>query len=505
MKLKKTCLATLSLLSILGMAACGNASSGVQESYPEVIDVARETQYKEVYSSFTIDTDNVKKTYYLGDTFDTTGLVVKKNYLSYDSNNKLVDIPAKSYETKEYSIDSSEVDMLKVGTYPVYVTCRVGTITNTLTYQVTVKSSVFESTPGLSFISGIDVTYTDGTTLKTFTKNDQISLNQSNLTVSVHEKTINQDLTFADAVINYDVSKLTFDFSKIDSHTVGSQMIKVTYDGGTKTIAGQNYENKVTSYVLVNVKNDALSIKAGGNNTDVFKATLEDLDFSSWKVAITREVDTEIVDFSYDLFDIENMDPFYWNKTQTISVVLKENPTLKYFPKIYIEESETFNITKYFDLKPNGAEKLTSDGKNYSLEDVTIVDGSVNIGGTDFISVKLPEKDADRTKFFTLRTTDKYGSQTFSTRFTIKGSGQPIQINMAKPGSIVVFFATTGDEERELSLLNAEKEEIDAATSTSTKQQICKYIFECSSAGTYYIVNPSGGMYIHGLVIATSK
>ncbi len=509
MKLKKIGIMALSVASLFAMSACGGTNS--TENYPEVIDIARDSQYKEVYSSFNINTDNVKKVFYLGDKFETTGIVVTKNYLSYDSNNKLVDIPAKQYETKEYSIDASEVNMNTVGSYPVYVTCRVGTITNTLSYQITVKSSLFESTPNIEYISGIDVSYTDGTKVKTYTKNDQISLNQSNLSVSVHKKTIDANLNQTDSVINHDVSKLSFDFNSVDSSKVGSQMIKVTYDNGQVTINGKQYDNKVTSYVLVNVKNDALSMEMVDGYTDTFGATLGDLDFSNWKVKITREVGVEEVPFSNDTFEVENLDPFLWNKTQKISLRLKENLDIRCYPTIFIEESTTYSITKYIDLLPKGAE-VSSDGKKYVYTNlVTESDGTIKLADTDFIfgpnSSKNTdtEKVAELEKLYVPRTSDKYGSMTFGTRISIKGSSQPIKIVMDKPGSIVVFFASTGDEEREISLLNAENEEVGNATSTAKKQEICKAIFECKTAGTYYIVNPAGGMYIHGFVIAKNK
>jgi hypothetical protein len=75
---------------------------------------------------------------------------------------------------------------------------------------------------------------------------------------------------------------------------------------------------------------------------------------------------------------------------------------------------------------------------------------------------------------------------------------------MDKPGQIVVFFASTGDEERELVFRNGE-EDLQTVYSDSVKQVIKQAVFNVPAAGTYYIVNPSGGMYIHGLVVAKNK
>ena len=288
-------------------------------------------------------------------------------------------------------------------------------------------------------------------------------------------------------------------------------MIKVTYDGGQVTVNGKQYDNKVTSYVLVNIKNDALSMEPVAGNTDTFKSTLEDIDFSSWKIKINREVGSEEVQFSYDAFEVENLDPFLWNKTQKISLRLKENLDIRCYPTIYIEESDTLDIVKYVDLEPKGT-TVSTDGKSYVLDNlVTEADGTIALGGTNFIfgpgssKETQAEKNAEIVKIYVPRTSDKYGSLTFGTRVSIKGSSQKIKIVMDKPGNIVVFYASTGDEEREVVLTDEAGDEIGAASTTSKKQEICKVIFTCPKAGTYYVSNPSGGIYVHGFVIAKNK
>ena len=156
---------TFLLIPFIAVAACSSNGDTTTttpttpsvtntENYPDVTLIGTSGDYKEIYSSFTINTDNVKKIFYLGDSFETAGLKVFRNYLLYDKDTlKQVDLPANQYETTEYSIDSTEVDMNTVGIYPVYVTCRVGTATNTQTYNIEVRSSIFESSPGLEFIS----------------------------------------------------------------------------------------------------------------------------------------------------------------------------------------------------------------------------------------------------------------------------------------------------------------------------------------------------------------
>ena len=513
MKIKKIGLAALSLSAFLALAACGNnanptsgntsgsniptttttqaapttttatATQTTTVEYPEIIVDGKDSEYKEVYSSSSINTENVKKVFYLGDVFNSNGLVVSKNYLTYDKDNKRVDVPIKSYPTDDFSVDSSEVDIEHVGKYPVYVRTRVGTKIDVRTYQIEVKSSLFESTPDIEFISGLDVAFTDGDRFKEYTLGDEIDLSPSDITVSVHQKTVSHELNINDQIINYDPTKISIDM-EIDNQKVGSQMIKVTYDGGIININGTNYENKVTSYVLVNVKNDPLSIEPVDTNIDEFEATLEDLDFSQWKIKINREVGSEIVDFSDEIFVVEDLDPFIWGRTQTITVKLRENQNIKYNSTIYIEESADAYVEKYNDLTQGTLDEETNE---------------LPLADTDFIF------GSKKCTYVNERTQDYYGSMHFASRIDMKGSEQYVRIVMDKPGQIAVFFASKADEERDITLLNSDKEEVETATTSSVKQEITKHIFNIDTAGTYYIINPSGGIYVHGFVIAKTK
>ena len=541
MKLKRIGLIALSITSLFAMAACssnGDTTVTNNEVYPDVTLAGNTGEYKEVYSSFSINTDNVKKVFYLGDSFNADGLKVVKNYLSYDKDNNLVDIPAKQYETREYSVDSSEVNINAVGKYPVYVTCRVGTSTNTLNYEVEVRSSLFESTAGLEYISGIDVSYVDDTIVKTYTINNDgepISLSESDLKYTVYKKKIGSDLVATSEAITPEASKLSFDFSTIDKDKLGTYMIKVTYDGGKVTVEGKEYDNKVVSYVLVHVKNDAVKIsaptkaEAGKVNKDTFKQTLDGIDLSSWKVKITREVGTEIVDFSTDLFEVSGLDNFKVDALQELTITLIENPSVKFYPNIYIEASTTLNINVYKDLTPNdgvltGATEKSGvmSGGSYNIPTDKAVDGMYKLAGTDFIFGSASYVEATKTgikyenrldKSANSTTsggksylTDKCDSLFFPTRLNMTGSSQKIKVVMDKPGQIAVFFAQQKDDVVELIMQDANGEELEVHDTTSYyKQEICKKIFTCEKAGTYYFVNPSGGVYFHGLAIATAK
>lgn len=545
MKLKRIGLIALSISSLFAVAACSSGESSTttttptttptqvvtnNEVYPDVTLAGNTGEYREVYSSFTVNSDNVKKIFYLGDSFETTGLKVIRNYLLYNKDGSRADLPAKQYETNEYSIDSSEVDMNTVGKYPVYVTCRVGTSTNTDKYEIEVRSSIFESSPGLEYISGVDVSYTDDTMVKTYTVQNggnPIDLTKNDLKIRIHKKTIASDLTATDQIIATDETKVSYDFTKINKDAVGSYMIKVTYDGGKVTAAdGKEYDNKVVSYVLVYVKNDPVSISAGGINKDTFNQTIDGIDLSNWKIRITREVGYEIVKFSKDLFEVSGLDNFKvydpanpdTKKIQNITIRLKEDSDISYSPSVKIIKSTTQDIIPYSDLMPlNGT--ISQAGGDYTIPAASVVDGYTKLANVTNVFGPIPYDSATKKGCkYTDRTnktgamdstntwyTDKYDSLLFNTRIQMNGSAYKIKVIMDKPGDICVFFSPQNGESVEFVMQDSIGEELDTALSTSNKQEVVKYVFHVDAAGTYYFFNPSGGIYFHGIAIATNK
>ena len=64
--------------------------------------------------------------------------------------------------------------------------------------------------------------------------------------------------------------------------------------------------------------------------------------------------------------------------------------------------------------------------------------------------------------------------------------------------------ASSDNDDREIAMKFEDGTEIDRGSGYE-KQKVEKKIFTCEKAGTYYLYNVSGGMYLHGLVIAKKK
>lgn len=505
MKIKKIGLAVLSLFAfggvLLGITSCDDE---VISNAPQV-EVIEGTTIE--LASITLDTENVQKVFYVGDIFNYENLVVNRRFLRRDVEterileNNLVD------QTKIFFIDTSEVDMNHVGEYLVYVSVRLGSVMRRESYRIEVKSSLFETTPNITYAAGLDVSFADNTKIKTYLLNSE-ELDANNLVDNMKFK-LEKATNDGDGNTTIQAQDLTKNNVKIEQsvnrNEIGTYMIKVTYDNGNVNINGKNYENKVTSYVIVDVVNPIRRIQVLDTSTAVFNASIDGIDAeqAGWQVRVTPTVGSAYTDnFTYDKYTIENLDIFKWGRQQEVKVVLNADPTVTCTKIIQINESQTQDIRAYYNLEPDASEFV--DGKPTKML----------LAGTDFIFGPLPNKiDSDiyydSGATYTSNRSDSYGSIQFPTRISIKGTAQPIKIVMDKPGQIVVFYASTNDEERDITFYNDKNgqigDELQAGYTSSTKQVISRITFTAEEAGTYYILNTSGGIYVHGLIIAKSK
>ncbi len=520
MKKRAIGILALSAMMIAALASCNRRISleDSDKEYPAVKNDAADSEYGEYLSSCTIDTSGAKTIFYTGEEFSAEGLKVTLNYFKTDKNGTILrDQDMIHHETDMYSVNSKEVNLSKPGKYPVTVTVREGTFSEEKIYEITVKSSLLESTPNIEYISGIDMTFTDNTTIKEYLLDDTINLSASSVKFSVHKEKHgalgdNGEFEVTDTILTQAEvgNKVQIDVSRIKNNEVGTYMITATYDNGMIDVAGVSYHNTVTSYVLVNVSNPIEKIEYV-SGTEEFEATVEGIDISDWKIKVSRKRRAaEIIDFDEKLFKVEGVDNFKWNNPQTITIRSVENPAKYFNHSIGISESSIMDIERYVDLKPNGASEMT-EKKVYTLTDATKeTDGSYKVGGVDFI-ISYGSQYEDRSDKGSNMTSDKKyytdsdGALKFQTRVTAKGDGQPIKVTMDKPGKIVVYFSSTNaDEERELVMRNEAGEELETANTIAAKQAVTKHIFTVTAAGTYSFI-ASSALYFHGIVIAKNK
>ena len=461
---KKLCYGLLGVISLLTIASCKKEEPPVIEPFDPNPVTSEET-----LSSISLNTENAKTNYYIGETFTTEGLEVVSNYVVYKDGRPT----SVQKECKDYYVDSSLVDMSHAGEYPVTIVYRLGTIKVSSAYKVNVRSSVLEAS-NEKYISGLEVKY--GSTTEFFV-DDEFNFRTNALTIRAHYFQGAEEVEVK--TIGY--NKIKIDSSAVDTSKVGTYVIKYSISE-TLTIQGSAYENEVSAFTIVTVVNPTTSIELVSGSLSL-EASILGLDTSDWKIKINRmRRDPEIVDFTDELFNLKNVVP-YLVAEQNVRIEWKEDPLNIFIDlTINVTESDKYSIVTATELSKvedkDGKIQLDEAGKLFVPSGVTMTEG---------------------------RHTDKYGVITFAERVTIKGAAQPLEVHMDAPGILVLYIASSGDESREITMYDPNGEEVESFMTASTKQTITEVHLTVEQAGVYKVINPASGVYIHGCILAMEK
>ena len=468
--------------------------SETDEKYPTVSADGVSAEAGKLIQIFA-DTTNAKKVFYVGDTFSSEGLVVKATYYNETTSQRT------TKEVTGYTLDASGFNSDAVGSSQILVSYREGgEVVNTY-YTVQIKLSLFESTPGITFVSGLDAefaaAYSDDKLVKTIDLKTDYTFAKSQLkyklyttTTSATENTVEtSDITSRDSHVTVT--------SDLNVNKVGVYMAKVTYTGADVTINGQTYPNKVTAFVLINVINPATKIeKVEGNTT--FEATPDKLDLSDWKIKITRKVDDgeEIVNFNDTQFKLDGVNLLVTGE-QTATIILNEktdNGT-----SILCQVPVTVNESSKYDiLINNNIETITvagtpaSDGAPtpYTFTDLDFLTAQ-NIG----IQESKP-RNCDGLSFSGFIKVDGTAKKSF------------VKIHMETAGKLILFVSSNGDDGRTCILENQDLEyEVKKTTPDGAqyKQQANRFEYVIEEAGDYLFYADAGTVNIHGFILATEK
>ncbi len=510
-------------LAFVGVASsCGSYSitrntTPVKEEDAIVVEDTDRTELK----SIVLDTSNVRKVFYIGEEFNYDGLVVNRSLAVYSesgTNKGLVNMP-----TKDYTVDYSEVDMNTVGTYKVTVTHRLSNRILTQSYNVSVKPSVFESTPGLTFNAGLEVSFEDGKKIKEYLLHDTLVEKYKDdydhdfnlysllngLSIKLHKWTSTGDTATETRVVSLTPDQVTIDSSSVDIDSVGTYVVKVTYKANDIVIDGISYNNNAEAFLIINVSDPILSMWVEGGKSN-FGQVLGGIDFSNsgWEIHYETMVEGEHEElFSYEKYDVTSPDILNTTDTQSLIITMKDEPTITCKKNVKIVKSDIQDIVSYYNLSPEIKEYV--EGGN--------IPSVISIADTDYIYGPVPPKLIDNAEYgktgatYTARI-DTYDGIDFKERISIKGTSQAFKFVMDKPGDIVVYFAPTGSEEAELSLYGSTSsgeinvgDKLETHASSDIKQEITTAIFNIPVAGTYYLCAPNAGAYVHGFIVGKNK
>ena len=479
----------------------------------DYIDMTVSAKTKQL-SSISVDTTNAKTNFYIGEKFTTDGLVVKANWVSYETGSPQA-LP--SEEIKDYFIDSSKVDTTVMGSYPVNINYRVADKLVSATYNINVTSSYLDSL-GIEYLAGItpDQTIFDFDLGGTYTKP------KPTFTFHYLKSGVETDKTHEASTT--EALYIITDDSAVDTNKKGSYMVKYKYTVKKQTVNGITIPAyDLVSYVIVNMNNPitSLAVKSG---TTTYEQSIDDLDFSDWVITVTRK-NGEAVDTPYspELFTISGLNKYnVGSATATITSV--ENSEISTTAPVSIITSTTKNITVVNELK--GLGEIKSDGSldtsvvwnplpfgsSANVEDY----GNFKIASsanpkykpgtfkiTDKISVTNPSA-AEVKRFNSTQYNDSLDGLNFTVRISVVGDSY-FTVVMDAPGDIVVYHAASGDgDPRPVILYNSSSEVLDTKYNSGVKQEIAASKFTVAEAGTYTFKCPKGG-YVHGIVTATNK
>ncbi len=542
MKIKKSIkIISLSLLSVLALAACNNTDNGSSGSNsnttvsPTTATSNTATSTKPMktvvssyFSSISLDTSNVQNVFYFGDKFNSDGLSVKNNFVQVFSDNTRSSI---SYTAENFSVDSSEVDLNKVGTYPVTVTSRSGTTIRKQSYNVVVKSNPYDDVKGLSYFSGLEVKYSGEDQFeKTYKVQDSFSMDNISLVTKVRKVTIDENGEKVETDVNMRTSYLTIDTSNIpvDSNgkltTRGVFQIKYSYIQKL-TINGKEVQNKIETFTLIHVTNPVTSIEKVSTNDTTFEASIKQFDLSNWKFKITREIgEPEIVNYSSDLFTSAGINQ-YVEGDQVCTVALKESPAYIVGVPVKVTESSKYNISivnKLYscEVKAETLELEDKDEKKYFFDEEKGRWWRINkkTGENGEILKEIEESDEKSFTSYTKMDEDGYcygknftskvkpntcdgTSLLIRTKVEANSKGAYFEVNMPKAGKLLIFLSSTGNDSRPVSITHNDElyGEVYAVNNQPVKCEI-----DIEEAGTYRFTCAKT-IYVYGVIVATER
>ncbi len=490
----------------VGLSSCGGSDSNISETGEVNFAVQEGTKFR--LNKISLDTTNTQTIFYIGDKFNSDNLIVNRGFLRItdDSNETILENDLAD-ATKVYSVDYSEVDMNHIGEYFVYVSVRYGDTVRRSNYKISVLSSKFETTPNLEYNAGLSVKYENDTRFKEYLIDDTIDVQGlvDGLKINLIKRTVNSDGTSS---VEQEPIALSLDDVEIDSSTVvndeiGTYMIKVNYKGQKLIIDGKEYDNDLTSYVLVNVINPVTKIEKVSSGDTNFPAQFNDLDLSRWLIRITRQRrPQETVNFSYDLFEVSGISPFV-SSNQKATIKLIEDTNIKIDVEIKVKASTEFDIVS------GTAFTRMQDGTQMTDKDKIETQQQLDASG------KFYAKDVTRE----LKNTANDGLA-FTCRLTLKGG--TFDVVMPKAGKIIVYATSTdgtgSDVEREVVIRRLTNNNIDYDKATYDEEYLidskytdiawkegCKptrLVFDVEKPGIYQF---TGNVYVVGAVAATLK
>ena len=535
-------------------AALGDKSTlDNPENYPDIyINEDAKIQYR--LQKITVYTNYARTRFYLGEEFTSDGLVVLASFISVnpdgsarlDENGKAVSILANVSE--KIRIDASAVDTSIMGNYTILVNYRYNETQTQSSYNISVRSSEFETTKNLKYTAGIKAGYKEGKTpkqidegsiYKTLTNDGRIytcyvtyskktgfvndfTLSPTDLNISIINNEVNAVGTaFKTSIVEYDTGnikndtakktmesndgKLKIDYSSVDTSKVGSYIVPIVYDAGDITINKETRKNVVQSFIVVDVINPIEGLYLEDGVKPEINASLDGIiDLSNYEITVERKYGPEeVMKITQDKFSVTGALTYIEgvHAVKIWSKELMENGEEIFFPtNITINPSETYTITQVNNL---------TGGTEYDID--IDQNGKKVVGRYEF---------SETFRAFGMQTTDSQGNVIIEGKQTKcqednlsfdgyiylnqLASDSYLEFKFDKPGVLILYMGSGSSDERLFGLYSNSGVLIDTYTATLNKIPE-KFVIEIPDAGTYKIAAVSKALTFHGFITAIKK
>lgn len=465
-KLSKVILASLVLLGVCFLASCNTKTDDKDD--PKGDDPVIEL--RKALDSIELDTAGVKKEFYLGQAFDSTGLKVQAQF----ANNTTEDV------SSSVVVNSESFDSNSLGKYAIIVSYTYEGRVRTGKYTVEVKTILdnnIKHLVGLNVIVPEDDTSEEGQSKdKEYIYNVGEDFDVSDVKFeAVYSDDSKVSVPAEDVVKNYDgvdkttAGNYTVVFSKTESYSDSG----VTQEVTVKNFVIVTYLNPITEMTF---KSGTVEFDFGTEFTDaapmsadwVFEVTHKNGD----KVEITHGIFTTSSNVNTNLAGESTIVVSYQEmgvtKTCNVLVTVKPDPNANKGLNVVLNANdlalvnpltEDLVINPYFTIRASSSaqSKIDSNSKTYEPRELSF-DRRINLNG-------------------------KYNSQ------------RSIEITMPKEGTITVVFSQT-NAGRKMSLYKDGVAIEDSIAETGGNDVLVEHTFSVDEAGVYQLGCAEGGIYV---------
>jgi hypothetical protein len=419
-----------------------------------------DTSVTETLVSISVDSDNAKKEYYIGEEFSYDGIVVTASVKSSDKT----DAETRTLTSSDYTVDSTAYNKDVAGTYKIVVSYTLGTTTKIANYSVDVLNVSYD---GLSV--KVSESFVDTINLTADAPTASIDLNtvKNNITVS----DINVDGTVGSAITDYSIELYKGDVKCESTEGLDEGAYQIWLSKASDRFA--NYTR--TCFVIVYVVNDleSISFVSGTKTQEVGKDVISDTwtYTATYANGATKSLSADDVTVTID--------------TKTAGENLKA--TVQYVSTNCNGVDTTKTVEVEYTIT-NSASSTPTQSTNVTINISDLALGNTTAGGE-----LVEDSGVYTTSSLVIDSNNKsLNGLSFTQRLKLNGTGainkNSLKFVVTGPATITVYAITSSSSalDRTLSLYDSTYTTA-LSTTGGIPNAVTEYSFEVSEAGTYYL------------------